>query len=109
MAPTHAEALSVLSAAGLRAVICSPLDNCGRDSARLYRLEKPSVSFPPLVSFPENETTTNAFGVPTMTQWHTIWHTWDVITLGMIPQDMLHVQPIDLRHRCLFYLGHLPT
>ncbi|KAH7917459.1 hypothetical protein BV22DRAFT_1108567 [Leucogyrophana mollusca] len=27
----------------------------------------------------------------------------------MIPQEMLHQKPIDLRHKCLFYIGHIPT
>lgn len=26
----------------------------------------------------------------------------------MIPRDLLHSKPIDLRHICLFYLGHIP-
>lgn len=26
----------------------------------------------------------------------------------MIPSDLLHSKPIDLRHICLFYLGHIP-
>ncbi|KAG8951710.1 hypothetical protein FRC04_005731 [Tulasnella sp. 424] len=34
---------------------------------------------------------------------------WNLITLKMIPPSMLHVKPIDLRHKCLFYLGHIPT
>jgi hypothetical protein len=29
------------------------------------------------------------------------------ITLDMIPKEMLHQKPIDLRHICLFYLGHM--
>ena len=29
------------------------------------------------------------------------------ITLEMIPEKMLHTKPIDLRHICLFYLGHM--
>lgn len=29
-------------------------------------------------------------------------------TLDMIPRDLLHSKPIDLRHICLFYLGHIP-
>lgn len=29
-------------------------------------------------------------------------------TLSMIPADLLHSKPIDLRHICLFYLGHIP-
>ena len=27
----------------------------------------------------------------------------------MIPSEMLFDKPIDLRHICLFYLGHIPT
>ena len=27
----------------------------------------------------------------------------------MIPPSMLFQKPIDLRHICLFYLGHIPT
>ncbi|EPQ54993.1 hypothetical protein GLOTRDRAFT_60878 [Gloeophyllum trabeum ATCC 11539] len=27
----------------------------------------------------------------------------------MIPPGMLHQKPIDLRHKCLFYIGHIPT
>ncbi len=27
----------------------------------------------------------------------------------MIPPSMLYQKPIDLRHICLFYLGHIPT
>ena len=29
------------------------------------------------------------------------------ITLAMCPEKMLHTKPIDLRHICLFYLGHM--
>ena len=29
------------------------------------------------------------------------------ITLDMISEEMLHQKPIDLRHICLFYLGHM--
>jgi hypothetical protein len=32
-----------------------------------------------------------------------------MITMGMISPDMLYEKPIDLRHICLFYLGHIPT
>lgn len=38
-----------------------------------------------------------------------MWKAWDLITTGMIPRQMLFVKPIDLRHICLFYLGHIPT
>lgn len=29
--------------------------------------------------------------------------------MRMIPLEMLHHKPIDLRHKCLFYIGHIPT
>jgi hypothetical protein len=38
-----------------------------------------------------------------------MWSTWDMITMGMISPRLLHEKPIDLRHICLFYLGHIPT
>lgn len=38
-----------------------------------------------------------------------MWAAWDCITRGMIPPSMLFEKPIDLRHICLFYLGHIPT
>ena len=42
-------------------------------------------------------------------EWKDLWAAWDLVTLGMIPSDMLHQKPIDLRHKCLFYIGHIPT
>ena len=38
-----------------------------------------------------------------------MWEAWDFITMKMIPPSMLLEKPIDLRHICLFYLGHIPT
>jgi len=38
-----------------------------------------------------------------------MWAAWDFITMKMIPPSMLLQKPIDLRHICLFYLGHIPT
>ena len=38
-----------------------------------------------------------------------MWAAWDFINLKMIPESMLHEKPIDLRHICLFYQGHIPT
>ena len=29
--------------------------------------------------------------------------------MGMVSPDLLYEKPIDLRHICLFYLGHIPT
>jgi len=32
-----------------------------------------------------------------------------MVTLGMISSQILYEKPIDLRHICLFYLGHIPA
>lgn len=85
-------------------------------------LEKPSISFPPLsipssaktISFATSlqmltHTLANPFGVPTLAEWRGLWAAWDLVTLSMIPPGMLHDKPIDLRHKCLFYIGHIPT
>lgn len=47
--------------------------------------------------------------IPTLDEWAHMWKLWDAVTLGMIPPGMLMQKPIDLRHKCLFYLGHIPT
>lgn len=52
---------------------------------------------------------TQPFGVPSPEDWQSLWAAWDFITLRMIPTTLLHEKPIDLRHICLFYLGHIPT
>ncbi|KAG0703747.1 hypothetical protein DFH29DRAFT_1040649 [Suillus ampliporus] len=52
---------------------------------------------------------TTKFGIPSIEDWSKIWTAWDFITLRMIPPAMLFQKPIDLRHICLFYLGHIPT
>lgn len=38
-----------------------------------------------------------------------MWAAWDFITRKMIPVSMLFEKPIDLRHICLFYTGHIPA
>lgn len=48
-------------------------------------------------------------GLPSLPDWNTVWDAWNCVTLTMIPQDKLHEKPIDLRHICLFYLGHIPA
>ncbi len=47
------------------------------------------------------------FGMPTTDDWARMWKAWDTVTLSMIPREMLMEKPIDLRHLCLFYLGHV--
>lgn len=38
-----------------------------------------------------------------------MWAAWDFVTRQMIPPSMLFEKPIDLRHICLFYCGHIPA
>lgn len=92
----------MFSSAKLR-VVNRWTDNTSRYS--VWLLEKPSFTFPLL----RNPTTTSFPPVPTLAEWSTLWSLWDTITLTMIPQSMLLTKPIDLRHKCLFYLGHIPT
>ncbi|OLL22855.1 Ergothioneine biosynthesis protein 1 [Neolecta irregularis DAH-3] len=47
--------------------------------------------------------------IPTMAEWDILWHAWDLITQGMIPDSLLDKKPIDSRHECIFYLGHIPA
>ncbi|KAG6856236.1 hypothetical protein H0H87_006169 [Tephrocybe sp. NHM501043] len=79
-------------------------DNAQRYS--LWLLERPPVSFPLLKQATKTYT---PFGVPTIEDWNQLWSVWDCITLQMIPPSMLFQKPIDLRHICLFYLGHIPA
>ncbi|KAH9480612.1 Ergothioneine biosynthesis protein 1 [Psilocybe cubensis] len=80
----------------------------------LWLLERPPFSFPLLVS-PSHPSTKGTrlsyspFGVPSREEWNELWSCWDFITRQMIPSSMLYQKPIDLRHICLFYLGHIPT
>lgn len=92
---------------------------------RLWLLEKPAFYFPLMpqvakqVDPPSNpdlqlKTSTASSSdswpsVPSRQEWETLWKFWDLVTLDMIPEHMLHEKPIDLRHKCLFYLGHIPT
>ncbi|KAF8448703.1 C-type lectin protein [Boletus edulis BED1] len=106
---TPAEALTIFSSTGLRVIFSIsswtdtvPQPTLGGGRATLYLLERPQVYFPPLPSLAP-------FGVPTPDDWRALWAAWDLVTLGMIPSEMLHRKPIDLRHKCLFYIGHIPT
>lgn len=53
--------------------------------------------------------TGNPYTIPSPSCFRDVWTAWDLVTLGMIPPSMLHQKPIDLRHKPLFYIGHLPT
>ncbi|KAF5344893.1 hypothetical protein D9758_011590 [Tetrapyrgos nigripes] len=85
----------------------------------LWLLERPAFTFPLLSSARACNTSgelvlqkkfsTSLFGVPSPQEWENLWALWDLITLRMIPPSMLYQKPIDLRHICLFYLGHIPA
>ncbi|KIK98122.1 hypothetical protein PAXRUDRAFT_134897 [Paxillus rubicundulus Ve08.2h10] len=100
---TPEAALNIFSATGLRSIFSVSSPNA---DFTLHCLERPQFSFPPLLPATPSY---SPFGVPTVNDWQKLWAAWDMVTLGMIPQEMLHQKPIDLRHICLFYIGHIPT
>jgi formylglycine-generating enzyme required for sulfatase activity len=110
---TQADALHLFSLTSFRCIFSSKVqDNT------LYVLERPAVSFPPLIPSPTfnlsqdghgMDSISTPFGVPSLAEWQNLWAAWDLVTLRMIPPVMLHQKPIDLRHKCLFYIGHIPT
>ncbi|KAG8859914.1 hypothetical protein FRB91_005784 [Serendipita sp. 411] len=88
----------------------------------LWLLHRPSFSFPITLNIPtveqKAEIQMEPFSIrakpqfstiPTLEEWEEMWKLWDTVTLGMIPPGMMMQKPIDLRHKCLFYLGHIPT
>ncbi|THH08851.1 hypothetical protein EW145_g2415 [Phellinidium pouzarii] len=107
---TSIDALNVFSSAGLHLVYYTSFSGSANDSdGTLYLLERAPFSFPPLTPLELDSGTINTFGPPSREEWRTLWEAWDLVTLGMIPTEMLHQKPIDLRHKCLFYIGHIPT
>lgn len=83
------------------------VDSTGRHS--LFLLERPPFMFPLLPAPTADLGAYVPFSVPGTDDWLDIWAAWDFVTLRMIPHTMLHQKPIDLRHICLFYLGHVPA
>ncbi|KAH9931672.1 histidine-specific methyltransferase [Epithele typhae] len=76
----------------------------------LWLLERPRFSFPLLTSPGRTQDASRSpFSLPTIDEWRHMWAAWDFITREMIPQSMMFEKPIDLRHICLFYCGHIPT
>ena len=75
----------------------------------LWLLERPPFMFPIPPTPSTIAGTETRSGVPSVQDWNNMWAAWDFITLKMIPPSMLFQKPIDLRHICLFYLGHIPT
>ncbi|KAF8895621.1 hypothetical protein BD779DRAFT_1466996 [Infundibulicybe gibba] len=72
----------------------------------LWLLERPPFLFPLL---PSPQADKSPFSAPSIRDWESLWATWDCISRNMIPPSMLFQKPIDLRHICLFYLGHIPA
>lgn len=60
-------------------------------------------------SRPQPHISWGSWGIPTASEWSKVWSSWDTITLTMISRKLLHQKPIDLRHICLFYIGHIPA
>ncbi|TRM69215.1 C-type lectin protein [Schizophyllum amplum] len=112
--PSEAAAQLAISVAGLRSII-SFLSPSGTQTFHL--LERPRVAFPPASHTPCFPATGSALlspatalgNIPNEDEWAALWRAWDAVTLEMIPSEMLHQKPIDLRHKCLFYIGHIPT
>ncbi|TCD60398.1 hypothetical protein EIP91_010236 [Steccherinum ochraceum] len=81
-------------------------------SYSLWLLERPLFSFPLLTPISEagnGQRASTPFGIPTVQEWRDMWAAWDYINQRLIPPSMLFQKPIDLRHICLFYQGHIPT
>ncbi|KIM43288.1 hypothetical protein M413DRAFT_69830 [Hebeloma cylindrosporum] len=111
---SDADAYSMFTNGGLRTIQRWTDKNA---QYSLWLLERPQFSFP-LLSSPSTPIDTNLagtcysttpFGVPSREEWRNQWAAWDFVTTRMIPPSMLFEKPINLRHICLFYLGHIPT
>lgn len=74
----------------------------------LWLLERSPFNFK-LLRSPASGLSNTPFGVPTLQDFKEIWAAWDCVTKLMIPDSMLFEKPIDLRHICLFYTGHIPA
>ncbi|KAJ7439228.1 DUF323 domain-containing protein [Mycena latifolia] len=113
---SETDAYTLFAEGGLRP-IQRWTDSSGRYS--LWLLERPPFMFPLLSSrracnsrgelVLRKPYSSSPFGVPSPQDWENLWTAWDCISRRMIPPSMLMQKPIDLRHICLFYLGHIPT
>lgn len=113
---SEVDAHTLFSESGLR-----PIQRWTDSTSRysLWLLERPPFVFPLLSSLRACNSTgelvlkkpysSSPFGVPSPHDWENLWAAWDCITRRMIPHSMLMQKPIDLRHICLFYFGHIPT
>src|ERR1700730_2837694 len=73
----------------------------------LWLLERPAFNFE-LLRSPASPLSNTPFGVPALQDFRELWAAWDFVT-GMIPDSMMFEKPIELRHICLFYTGHIPA
>lgn len=73
----------------------------------LWLLERPAFNFQ-LLRSPASALSNTPFGVPALQDFREMWAAWDFVT-EMIPDSMMFEKPIDLRHICLFYTGHIPA
>ena len=91
------------------------LDTESNSRKHIYVLTRAPFAFPPqflssLTSLLEDGLSSpHPYNLPSVASWRRLWAFWDLITMRMIPLEMLHHKPIDLRHKCLFYIGHIPT
>jgi len=74
----------------------------------LWLLERPPFNFG-LLRSPASAISNTPFGAPSLQEFQEMWAAWDFTTRKMIPDSMLFDKPIDLRHICLFYTGHIPA
>jgi L-histidine Nalpha-methyltransferase / hercynylcysteine S-oxide synthase len=75
----------------------------------LWLLERPVFTFPLLQGSSAPALSSTPFSIPLLEDFQKMWTAWDLITRKMIPDSMLFQKPIDLRHICLFYCGHIPA
>ena len=74
----------------------------------LWLLERPPFNFQ-LLRTPPSTLLNTPFDVPTLQEFQEMWTAWDFVTRKMVPDSMLLEKPIDSKHICLFYTGHVPV
>jgi L-histidine Nalpha-methyltransferase / hercynylcysteine S-oxide synthase len=101
---TREAAYRLFTGANLRPLGCWTDPN---SNYSLWLLERPPFIFQPLRS-PASALSNTPFGTPTLYEFKEMRAAWN-FTTKMIPESMLFEKPIDLRHICLFYIGHIPA
>ncbi|KAI1081723.1 C-type lectin protein [Whalleya microplaca] len=69
----------------------------------LHLLTKPNMSFS------LNPSEYARFNIPPLSDFESLWASWDIVARRMLPNEELLDKPIKLRNACIFYLGHIPT